>query len=289
MEMELANMRVLNEFSSSDRIAVFFDDQRDTIVHHVQRAKDAGLSVIFAKNEIELFEAMSALWNRAVFFVDMHVPKIFNLEAIGYKNIDTLTCSAFATAIFQAFRLKFERALNFPYILSGRGIAEKAYDSISDLEDSDFNVKILEKDETKLADFDAAIQNYQDAMAEMESSIKELSSIQKEKFISIDNIIDEWFGSDIEIKSKIYGFSSISEYTVSVVDKSIFTVDIEDKCDAIYRIKKNLLSIFDDHIEREKRWLSAENPYLDNSSPKEFLVSGHQNKIFRLISILEKV
>ena len=282
-------MRVLNEFSPSDRIAVFFDDQRDTITQHIQHAKDSGLSVIMAKNEIELFEIMSALWNRAVFFVDMHIPKIFNLESIGYKNIDTLTCSAFATAIFQAFSLKFSRALNFPYILSGRGIADKAYDSISELEDSDFNVKILEKDEKSFKEFDTAIQKYKEKMAEIEISIDEQNRIQGQKFVSIDRVIEEWFGNDIEIRSKIFGFSSISEYTSSVINNKIFTVDIEDKCDAIYRIKKNLLSVFNDHVEREKRWLSSKNPYLEDNTPKDYLFSGHQSKIFKLISILEKI
>jgi hypothetical protein len=283
MEYRTAGVGMVDSLLTRSRVAVFFDDQLSTIEQHIEYVKQRGITAIITESEEELINTMAALWDRAVFFIDMHVPKIFDLGRIGFEAIDTLRCSAFATAIFKAFHIKYKKALKFPCILSGRELAEKANDTISDLEDEDFMVDFVRKD--NFDEFQKVVDHY---LSECEET-DEYSRLVGKKLSVAKGIVEAWFPGEAKIKEAFFGFTNAADYLACAESNVLVTRDLEDRCDAIYRIKRNLLSVYSGDIEREQRWLNTQLEALGSRSPRDVIDDGRQHGLFRLLSILERV
>lgn len=274
---------MVDSLLTRSRVAVFFDDQLSTIEQHIEYVKHKGITAIITESEEELINTMAALWDRAVFFIDMHVPKIFDLGRIGFETIDTLRCSAFATAIFKAFHIRYKKVLKFPYILSGRELAEKANDTISDLEDENFIVDFVKKD--NFDEFQKVVDHYLSECAETD----EYSRLVGKKMAVAKDIVEGWFPGETKIKEAFFGFTNAADYFACAEGDVLVTRDLEDRCDAIYRIKRNLLSVYDGELHREQRWLNASLESLGSQSPKDVINGGRQHGLFRLLSVLERV
>ena len=183
--------------------------------------------------------------------------------------------------------MQFNKALKFPCILSGLDINPKAYDTISDLEDDEFLIDILEKD--NFDKFKDVINFYLKYNSLEDEEVNKRNQMVGKKIAVCNGFLDEWFDESEEVKSAAFGFSEVKDYVSYVVNNLVVTQDIEDRCDALYRIKKNLLSLFQDNLEREKRWVNRSNPALDDLAPVDLIMEGHQHQLYRLVSILERV
>jgi len=289
MELQVTDVGTWNNLAVKEKVIVFFDDLKDTINDHIRVAKELGFCVVIAKTQGELFQAMRALWDKAVFCVDMHVPHHYNMDEFGYEKISTRGCMAFATAIFTAFIKKYSLALRHAFILSALDVDEKSKTVISYLKGKKFDVGILDKSEQKLDEFRETLILVKNKILQEINLLDKSTQVINKKHDVASNIVDDWFDNDQQSKALVFGFREVPDYVSTIINNSNFTHDIEDRFNAIYRIKSNLLSIYNDEITREIRWLNAPNKLLDEKPPLDFLLSGHQHNLHRVISILERV
>ncbi len=103
------------------------------------------------------------------------------------------------------------------------------------------------------------------------------------------NIVNEWVDSEAD---RLAFFGKVAAGDLSpdqrqLVASGVFDQDIEDRCLAIYTIKRTLVAVFGEgNLSDERRWLNAKNPYLNHSSPIDLIRSLHQHAVYQILSVM---
>ena len=142
---------------------------------------------------------------------------------------------------------------------------------------------------------DSILWDLQDTVAGAANDVLVISEVQeafelteewKKKIEFICKILQEWnlprstqFAVFWLDDSEVGGFlgalwSYVARHSLDEVDLDLLdylkenaSQDTIERCDLMYQIKRVLVSVYGENINEQKRFLEAENPYLDNLSP----------------------
>ncbi len=296
--MEVTN---IESVAMLPKVAVFFDDEIGTIEPHMDRAKAQGVFPVVAKGIPELFKLMKRLKDRAVFFLDMHVPGEQNFGAVQCPDIETGNGSAFGTAAYRTFlKLNNEQPLKFANILSGRPIDKAAYQVLSELEDYGFLIEDIDKSNKQ--DFDDALRYYVEnidisedngevspisAHPEAMEKIEVTSSILEELFPekSTDEIVTLALGFR---KEEAKDFDYIKALAAEILSRGEHS--IQTRIDFIAYIKAGLSSILGvENLEAQRVWMTSSNDFLEGKTPLEMIESQDINDLALVAALVNRI
>lgn len=112
--------------------------------------------------------------------------------------------------------------------------------------------------------------------------------LNQEKFDYVAPIVEGWT-SDPALQLAFFGIFNPTTTLRDLPNHGLFeSRDFEDRCDAIFAIRRNLAAVFGDEIgKKERDWLQVDSSYLGGQSPIDLVQTRHQHELFHIVSMLE--
>ncbi len=295
--MEVTNIESLTLLPN---LAVFYDDEVGTIEPHMQKARSLGVFPVVAKTVPELLSLMIHFRERAIFFLDMHVPGINDLGMIQCADLETNDGSSFGTAMYSAFsKLNGRRPIKYANILSGRPIEESAYQVLSELEDHDFIIDDIEKsDQSK---FDSTLKDYLRGSATEAAQLDmAVETKNQDEVRQIDLVVD--ILADFGVDDPQHAASLAMGYHEREANNFVYIKglaaenlargqgDIRMRVDFVVFIKSGISSLLGvDNVPAQQIWMNSKNEALGERTPLEMICSSDINDIALVAALINRV
>ncbi len=295
--MEVTNLESL---AMLPNFAVFYDDEVGTIEPHMRRANSLGVFPVVAKSVPELLSLMIRFREKAIFFLDMHVPGVNDLGAIQCEDLETNNGSSFGTTMYRAFlKLNNKEPIRFANILSGRPIEESAYQVLSEMEDYDFVIEDIEKsDQDK---FDSTIKQYvaslKKDMGDLEIGPDKRNQAEIKQIDAVIDILAE-FGVEEPHKAVALALgyhereSKDYEYIKRLAVENLVRgqEDIRMRIDFIAYIKSGISSLLGkENVVAQRTWMHSKNDALGDRTPLEMICSNDINDMALVSALINRV
>lgn len=298
--------------TETKRLVVFFDDRYTTIKDHISIVEKAGLRPVKAKSEEDLLQLMKKYKDDALFFLDMHIPHIPDMRAIQKPKIQTMKCTAFATAFYMAFVNITGSSVAWPGILTGPAIAEEAKVTLSLLKKKNLDVVTLNKDDK--VSFGLRVNNFIQQMgATFVDEADSVDYLAKPDIVSVENE----FPKDMKIANTVnevartyfdlsrgspslstaaLGFEASNNLGLDKA-KSLFlasllsgSVDAKARLDFLLSIKKGVSRIIgEDNLEDQIKWMESGKRSLGKKSPWDFIGTKDINDLARVFAVVDRL
>lgn len=210
---------------------------------------------------------------------DNHLDGVENLEVLGHSDIDTGhgTNAGWVLLTEYCDRENIESGLRI--VLTNYSVDKNIRNLVKRKQNKGERIFLLDKSKKNdMKKLDKLLYDFRNQC---------LMDFISEKFEYVSNIIEGWDLTSQEI-GHLFGVSDLKDSFWKAIHVGTTSVDVEARCDLIYRMKSNLVYVYGgEDLEQETIWLRTPIEPLNGLSPLEFIRHGSLPDLERLVLGME--
>jgi hypothetical protein len=136
------------------------------------------------------------------------------------------------------------------------------------------------------------MKNKPEDVRELDNVVRKFSRDRRTRFIrdKVEYIRDagrDWHFSELEV-ANLFSVQDEDDAVWVAATSGTTSLDIERRCDLIYRIKLNLATVYGGgDLAQEAAWWRTKLPILGNKTPFEYVSSHGIERLYSLVSVME--
>jgi len=218
--------------------------------------------------------------NDTILISDNLLPGVNDLGSLGYPDIDTSRGEEAGLRLLTTYCDRLGISPGLRILLTQFPLRKEAKQFVN------------HRNKSQASRVHVFMKNKAEDVRQLDDVVRRFSRDRRSEFVKdkVEYIRDtgrDWHFSELEV-AKLFSVQDEDDAVWVAATSGTTSLDIERRCDLIYRIKLNLATVYGGHdLAQETKWWRTKLPILGHKTPFEYVSTHGIERLYSLVSVME--